>query len=184
MFKACCVGGSECRGPVELLSGRLLPCFRPPLAWRTHNRTWTPANPPRRSSRIRVTPAIAARGKSRTQAPRFCGNIIPPACGKPRLWPHILQAWGAIRVRCSNGGRRSWAPAKRLPPRPTRQLPRKPRKYPSPILRLRCRGRLWHSPRQLGRVDPVAPPKAWNLACRRRLAGQKRPPRKLQRRRQ
>ncbi len=82
--------GSSWRGLLESCRG-----WSPPLRWRRPlrrrpNRTSMPASPPRKFSPTPATPATAARGKSSQPVRASCGNIIPPAGGKPRPWPLIL----------------------------------------------------------------------------------------------
>jgi len=75
---------------------------------------------PRKYSPIPATRATAVRGKLGRQARLSCGNIIPPAPGKPRQWPLILPRSGAIRGRSNSGGPPRWARARRPRRGPTK----------------------------------------------------------------
>src|SRR5262245_13806137 len=132
-----------------------------------------PASPPRKFSPTPATRATAARGKSGQPVRPSCGNIIPPARGKPRPWRLISPRRAVTRGRSNSGGRQPWARARR------------PRRGATKATAVGRRSRA--NPRQVrprrARSGLAVPPRAWKRAiCRslpRREAGSRLLRRKL-----
>src|SRR6516164_6337381 len=147
----------------------------PPRWWRPRRRrpkqTSMPASPPRKFSPTPATRATAARGKSGQPARPSCGNIIPPARGKPRPWPLISPRWVVTRGRSNSGGPQPWARARR------------PRRGATKATAAARRSRA--NPRQVrprrARSGLAVPPRAWKRAICRSLPRREAGPRLLRR---
>src|SRR6516162_3650297 len=130
-----------------------------------------PASPPRKFSPTPATRATAARGKSGQPARPSCGNIIPPARGKPRPWRLISPRWAVTRGRSNSGGRQPWARARR------------PRRGATKATAVGRRSRA--NPRQVrprrARSGLAVPPRAWKRAICRSLPRREAGPRLLRR---
>src|SRR5215471_2788071 len=132
-----------------------------------------PASLPRKSSPTPATPATAVRGKSGRPARPSCGNIIPPARGKPRPWPFISSRSAAIRGRSNSGGPQPWARARR------------PRRGATKATAVGRRSRANPRLARLRRAQPVLVvlPRAWKRAICRSLPRREAPARLVRRKR-